>query len=121
MTTTGRPVKVQVRDIPGFEKAKLLELEGILDTVSSEEADKIIIPLIEKEKIIIVDCSRLEYVNSSGLANLMRYYIHMKRTNGKFKMFGLNKMLQEIVDISGAAKLLEIYNNLDETLKSMRK
>ncbi|MDD5654689.1 MAG: STAS domain-containing protein [Candidatus Omnitrophica bacterium] len=121
MTTTGRTIKIQVKDIPGFDKAKLLEIDGILDTLTSEEADKIISPMIEKEKIIVADCGRLEYMNSSGLANLMRYYIQMKRRNGEFKMVGLNKMLKEIVDISGALKLLEIHNTLDEALKAIKK
>lgn len=121
MTTTGRTVKVSVKDIPGYDKGKVIEINGILDTLTSEEADKVIGPLIEKEKVIIADCSNLEYMNSSGLANLMRYYIQMKRRNGEFKMIGLNKMLREIVDISGAMKLLEIHNNLDEAVKAIHK
>jgi len=121
MTTTGRTVKISVRDIPGHDKGKVIEIDGILDTLTSEEADKVIGPLIENEKVIIADCSRLEYMNSSGLANLMRYYIQMKRRNGEFKMVGLNKMLREIVDISGAMKLLEIHSSMDEALKGVYK
>lgn len=110
---------VEVKNLAGYEDVKLLSIVGILDHLTVEDADKIIGSLVEKEGMcLVVDCSRLAYVNSTGLATLMRYYIQARRRKGSFKIVAPTKYVYEIMDVSGAIKLLEIYKTQEEAIDS---
>jgi len=116
-----RKATVEVEKHPSNPKIKILKISGILDTVTSEEVDKEIMPLIEEDDgYLIADLANLEYMNSTGMANLMRYYIQKKRRGGSFKIINASEFIYEIMDISGAAKLLEVYKNLDEALATCK-
>ena len=46
----------------------VMYFDGRLDTAAAPEADKATLPLLESEgHDIILDCSKLEYISSSGL------------------------------------------------------
>lgn len=112
-------VKIEQKDVQGRNDAKIIVIEGVLDTITSAQAEKIIGPLIEQERHLIVDCTSLSYVNSTGLAFLLKCYIQMKRREGDFKIVNPNKLIHEIMDITGALNLLEVYNNQQEAIKSL--
>jgi len=116
-----RKANVTVETHPSNANVKVLTIEGILDTVTSEEVDKDIMPLVEEDDgYIIADLGKLEYMNSTGMANLMRYYIQKKRRGGSFKIINASDFIYEIMDISGAIKLLEIYKTMDEALATCK-
>lgn len=112
-------VKIVIEDAAGRTDTKIITITGSLDSVTSIQAEKNIGPLIEQEKHIIVDCTDLSYVNSTGLAFLLKCYIQMKRREGDFKIVNPNKLIYEIMDITGALNLLEVYNNREEAIKSV--
>lgn len=112
-------VKIVIEDAAGRTDTKIITIIGSLDSVTSIQAEKNIGPLIEQEKHIIVDCTDLSYVNSTGLAFLLKCYIQMKRREGDFKIVNPNKLIYEIMDITGALNLLEVYNSREEAIKSV--
>ncbi len=116
-----RKVRLQVKDVPGQEKIKLVEIEGALDTLTIQDVEKVLSPLVnEAWDCIIIDCAKLNYINTVGLVLLMKYYIKTKRRNGSFKIVNPNKNIYEIMDISGALKLLEVYNTREEAINSLK-
>lgn len=112
-------VKLTVEDVAGKTDTKIIVIDGTLDTVTSTQAERIVSPLIDKEKHLIVDCTSLSYVNSTGLAFLLKCYIQMKRRDGDLKIVNPNKLIREIMDITGALNLLEVYINREEAIKSL--
>lgn len=114
-------VKIDVSNARGRNDTKIIIIDGTLDTVTSTQAEKIISPLVDQEKHLIVDCTNLSYVNSTGLAFLLKCYIQMKRREGDFKIVNPNKLIYEIMDITGALNLLEVFKNQEEAINSLDK
>lgn len=113
---------IEAQDFSGNPMIKLVRLEGVLDTLTAAEADKIFNPFLDQQEItVIVDCGKLKYMNSTGLANLMRYYIQLKRRQGALKLVGPSDYIKEIIDVSGAIRLLEIYGSQQAAIASIKK
>lgn len=112
-------IKIGVKEVEGRSGTKIVKIDGILDSITSVQAEKIIAPLIEEEKNLIFDCTNLSYVNSTGLALLLKCYIQMKRRGGIVKIVNPNKLIYEIMDITGALNLLEVYANQEEAIESL--
>lgn len=112
-------IKIVAKDIEGKRDAKIINMEGSLDMLTSLEAEKIIIPLIEQNKYLILDCTNLKYMNTAGLVTILKFSTQMKRKNGSFKIASPSKFIYEIFDLSGLVSLLEIYPTKEEALKSI--
>jgi len=116
---TGK-VEVKVKELPEQKKIKLVEIKGALDALTVVDVEKELNPLIEEGNYILIDCSKVSYINTSGLVMLMKYQIKAKRRKGAFKIFSPNKNIYEIMDISGALKLLEVYKTQQEAIGSLK-
>lgn len=109
-------IEIQVGDAEGG--IKLIKISGSLDTVTSPKVDETISPLLDGPENFIFDCTDLNYMNSTGLALILKYHIHLKRRNKYLKLVIINKLLREIMDVSGALKLLEVYRSKEEAIAS---
>ena len=112
-----KKINIVAKDID--EGVKLVTIEGELDTVTSTEADEIISCFIDENKDIIMDCVNLKYLNSTGLALLLKYHIQMKRRERSLRIIILNKFISELLEAAGATKLLEIYKTQGEAIESL--
>lgn len=113
---------IEIHQAESDEKVKIVNIIGVLDTISSPKAEEVLNPLIGQDgNCIIVNCSKLSYMNSTGLALLMRYHVQMKRRKGSFKIVAPAAYTKEIIEVSGAIKLLEIYKNEQEATISWKR
>jgi len=103
------PLKISVGSVGEEGEIRILELEGIVDTVSCSEMRDILEEIIRKGIIrIIVDMSRIEYVSSAGWGVFAGVIEELRNRGGDIKIFGMD------VEVYRIFKLLEF----DEVLKS---
>lgn len=112
-------LKISVGSIKGKNEIRVISLTGVLDTPAINNVEKIIMPLIETGKTIIIDCKDLRYINSTALVAFMKYYSKAKENRAGLKIARLNPIINEMMDISGAKKLLEIFPNINEAVSSI--
>lgn len=104
--------QVEISSYENKEDVYRVCFQGVLDTLTVDNADNQVNPLLEKDKIcLILDCRSLSYLNSTGLATILRYHIHLHRRGGALKLISPSRVVAEIIEVSGAIKLLQIYNN----------
>ncbi len=104
------------------DNIKLISVEGSLDNTTVREMENTLDSLIKQPQppFIIMDLSKLEYLNSTGIANFLQYYTHTTRAKqGCFKLFGPSSSVREILDACGVTNLLEIYSTENEALRSL--
>jgi len=112
-------LKIKIKDQEN--NIKLIILEGSLDNTTVVEMESVLDSLLNQSQapLIIMDLSKLDYINSTGIANFLQYYTHTTRAKqGCFKLFGLSSFIQEILDVCGVTKVLEIYATEDEAIRS---
>lgn len=81
-------------------------LEGDLDNVASTQAERNLAPVFDcTDKDVLIDCTDLNYISSSGLRILLNIYKHT-RTNGHNAILkGLKDDVKEVFQISGFLQL----------------
>ena len=115
---TGK-VEVKVKELPEQKKVKLVEIEGTLDTLTVIDVERELYLLIEQGNHILIDCSKLSYMNTSGLVMLMKYQIKARKRSRAFKIVSPSKNIYEIMDICGALKFLDVYEIQKDAIDSL--
>lgn len=84
----------------------VVSLIGDFDNASSTQAEKSLAPVFERTDCsVVVDCSQLNYISSSGLRILLNIYKHT-RANGKTaSLRGMSGDIEEIFRLSGFLQL----------------
>jgi len=97
----------------------VLKINGRLDSTNALLLDRKIAGLIDrKEKQILVDCSQLGYVSSSGLRVFLTGLKKMNAIQGKFFICSLQEPISEVFDISGFSGIFSIYGTQAEALSA---
>lgn len=97
----------------------VVEIIGKLDTAAAKTFEKELFEVInENEKNILVDCSNLSFIASSGLRVFLMGLKQINKVKGKFYLAALNEMIFEVFDISGFVPIFTIYDTKDEALKN---
>jgi len=96
----------------------IVGIKGRLDTTNYGILEKKLMDMIEgQQHRIIVECSAMDYVSSSGLRILLMALKKITLAKGKFVLCGLQDNIREIFEISGFTNIFEIHPTRDEALK----
>lgn len=95
----------------------LITVEGEADASSSIHLDNSIKESIaENHKIILVDCSSLNYISSAGLGVFMSHIGEIEEKEINFILFGLSEKVMNVFNMLGLDQLLTIKSNKEEVL-----
>ncbi len=95
----------------------LITVEGEADASSSIHLDNGIKESIaENHKIILVDCSNLNYISSAGLGVFMSHIGEIEEKEINFILFGLSEKVLNVFNMLGLDQLLIIKSNKEEAL-----
>jgi anti-sigma B factor antagonist len=83
-------------------------LAGSLDTAAAAETEKEMSPLNEVEgKDIIIDCTDLTYISSSGLRIFLDILKNAQEKGGHVYIRGISDSVREIFTITGFCNIFE--------------
>ena len=86
-------------------------LEGRLDTVASEQTAKDLAPLNDCiGHDIIIDCTNLEYISSSGLRILLNIRKNAAAVGSKVTILNINDEIQKVFMMTGFSSLFDVQN-----------
>ena len=83
-----------------------------------EKADDYIIR--SNVKYIVMDFTRVGFMDSSGIGMLMGRYKNIKRIGGELYIVGINKSVKRILDMAGITSLIPIYKDQTELLEVIK-
>ena len=96
----------------------ILKASGRVDTTNYNDFEKSVNELLkENVKHLILDCSEINYISSSGLRVFLTIQKTMMSRGGKFSLFSMQQGIKEIFDISGFSSLFSIYPDLESLRK----
>ncbi len=94
--------------IQQFEDKYLATLKGELDTAAALEVEETLKPLYKSEgRDIIIDCTELEYIASSGLRILISILKGAKANGSKVTIKNLNDDIKNVFRLTGFINLFE--------------
>lgn len=107
------------------EKTDLLhivELEGRLDAVNNAKAETFFNELTEQADLsVLVDCEKLDFINSSGLRVLIMSLKKMKGAGKTLVLCNLQKNIKEVFKFSGFTNLFEIGLDKEQAIQKASK
>jgi len=100
----------------------IVQVNGRIDTTNYNEFENAMNDLFEKHiRHILLDCSSLDYISSSGLRVFLTAQKHLITINGSFSLFALQPMIQEIFSISGFQSIFSIFPDLESAKTNLPK
>ena len=96
----------KVEEIDGKFVATLI---GELDTAAAAETEKALSPLLNSDgKDIIIDCTGLEYIASSGLRLLLSVLKKAQEVGSHVVLKNVNDVIRDVLDISGFISIFDV-------------
>ena len=98
-----------VATIQELDNQYVATLKGELDTAAAVEAEQVLKPLYNSDgRDIIIDCTELEYIASSGLRILISILKGAKAKGSKVTIRNLNDDIRNVFRLTGFINLFEI-------------
>ena len=103
--------------MPQKEQPNVLPLEGEIDLhVSSEVAESLRTMIAKRPKLVVIDLTKVTYLDSSGLAVLIEGMQKVQEYGGKFALAGVQESVQHILDIARLDQVFQIFPDVDSAL-----
>ena len=100
----------------------IVTLSGVLDTYNSlffqNQMNKIVHAGFKK---IIISCENVRYISSTGVGDLLLLSKHIKLTDGKLILVGLQDCVKEVLKLLGFFNFFCIKDSMDDAIASMNK
>jgi anti-sigma B factor antagonist len=101
------------------DSAVVIELEGnIIGSPESVEINQNLTQYLEEGSLkFVVDISKVEIMNSSGLGILIAGLTAIKKNNGSLKVAGANNHIQQLFKVTKLNNVFELNDTLEIALK----
>jgi anti-sigma B factor antagonist len=99
-------------------EATIIDITGDIDLSSSPDLRKVLLRELKEKKTprVIVNMSKVRYIDSSGVASLVEGLKASRDTGMRFALVGLSKGAREVLQLSRLIKIFEIHDNEEQAL-----
>jgi anti-anti-sigma factor len=111
-------LEIRQRDEGGTQ---VIELDGEAGSAEAWEVGAVVSKLIEsRPSRILLDFSRLTFISSLALGELMRLANDMARFNCRVAVAGMLPKIHEVLQVLRIEQYYEIYDNRDAALQALK-
>lgn len=98
----------------------LLQVEGVVRLGQSARflADALKRALAEDVGHVIVDLSQINYMDSTGIGELVGYLVRLQEHKRKLILVGPNDRIRRLLRVANVEELFEIYDDVESALAS---
>ncbi len=97
----------------------VVSVHGRVDTMTAGDFENKIMEVLDGGvKKLLLDCSELTYISSSGLRVFLVAQKKMMTTGGSLKLCCLKPEIKEIFDISGFSSIFSIFTDTEKAISS---
>ena len=101
-------------------KIAIIEIKGSL--VGDKDTDQFresIADFVEQgNRALVVDLSRVNYVNSSGIGAIIAAYSSYSKNGGVIKLAGLSNNVQNLLVVTKLIDIFDVYDKVSEAIES---
>ena len=96
----------------------IVELDGEVDLSCSPDARKQILDCLNKAQNLLIDLSKVTYIDSSGVASLVEGYQTAKKKSLKFGLISVSNAAMNVLQLARLDKVFPIHATIEERLSS---
>lgn len=98
----------------------VVELAGDVDLSCSPDARKQILQCLDNMNNLLVDLSRVSYIDSSGVASLVEGYQTAQKKNLHFGLIGVSGPAMNVLQLARLDKIFPIHASIEDCVRSGR-
>ncbi len=99
-----------------IEPYVVLSLSGEVDMQYSPDARKQILSVLERSKNLLVDLSKVTYIDSSGVASLVEGFQLSRKRNLKFGLVGVSQPVMQVLRLARLDTVFPIHESVNERI-----
>ena len=74
----------------------------------------------QKKKKVVIDLSKVEWMNSTGLGILISGLTTMRNNGGELKLAGVTEKIESLLTITKLITVFENYDSVDQAVQSFK-
>jgi len=91
-----------------------------LDASNAGELKRDIAPLLEAHAKLVIDLSRLRFVDSSGLGAFIACLRKLNAKGGDLKLCGMSKQVRAVFELVRMHRIFDIFGTREEALRAFQ-
>ena len=91
-----------------------------MDLETSPDARKALLEAVAHNRPVLVDLSRVEYIDSSGVASLIEALQQAKKNNRALALVAVSEAALRVLRLARLDKVFPVHGTLEEGLNALR-
>ncbi|HET7101536.1 MAG TPA: STAS domain-containing protein [Terriglobia bacterium] len=108
-------MKTATRQQPG---TTIVDVTGDIDMGTSPQLRKVLLDSLKSASRLAVNMGEVRYIDSSGIASLVEVLMKARDSKKRLVLFGLNKTVQEVLQLTRLTTVFEIRKTEKEALQA---
>ncbi|HBT20474.1 MAG TPA: anti-sigma F factor antagonist [Peptococcaceae bacterium] len=111
-------MKIQVEKL---KDTLFLRLKGEFDMLTADEFRSAVDDHFDGKRVknLILDISKVSFIDSSGLGAILARYKKIKQLNGNMVIVGAKPQVKRVLELSGVVKIIEVYDDEKSALMGL--
>ena len=97
----------------------IIKLSGDIDMQTSPDARAQILAALNDKHHVLVEMSAVEYIDSSGIANLVEGYQTAKSNSLTFVLFDISQMTRQVLELAKLDQIFPIFDSVNDALSEI--
>jgi len=108
-------LKISARHL---DKITIFDISGDIDLATSPELRKALLRELRELKTprVVLNLAGVRYIDSSGVASLVEGLKASRDVGSRLILFGLNRTVREVLQLSKLVKIFEICENEEQSV-----
>lgn len=107
-------------DVKKHGNVTIVPMPVRFDAISSREVENILQEVIERgSKNVLCNFKQTEYISSAGMRVLLSAMKQLKKSEGHFYLCSASSFVQELLETSGLASIMQIFATEKDALQSI--
>jgi len=101
-----------------LDKTTIFDISGDIDLATSPELRKALLRELRELKMprVVLNLGAVRYMDSSGVASLVEGLKASRDVGSRLILFGLNRSIREVLQLSKLLRIFEIYENEEQSV-----
>lgn len=95
----------------------IVDVSGDIDMGTSPGLRKLLLECLTKTPRLVINFSDVRYIDSSGIASLVEVLMKARAGKKQLVLYGLNKTVQEVLQLTRLTAVFEIRKTEQEALQ----
>ncbi len=100
-------------------QVKIIILNGQLDANNVGNFRESFLTEVDSNQKVIIDCTGLQYLDSSGLATLLNLHKNLSTRDASLVLCGLSEGILRVIRFTKLDKVLDIKGTVDEGIQGL--